>query len=270
MYTREIDFFLNSFQQFLPFTFESALSTKVSNCWRTLASHSNPSLRSTCTSTSWCAWTPRGKKEGKRICVQQPPDLAVSRNSSAINDNRFKYQFSACIELRGECTPRGYGIPSIFRSSSFWGGIYQRCQASGQKGFVDKKDARAKLEIRCFWLRCGRKSIGWMMDLIGFDIWNFSTNLESVHLERKCWRFFLLDRTIRGEVVKNFPLRFLWNSLFYQEKESTLQRRRFQVLSLSSYFILVSIFLFVPKLFHISSISPLEIIFDKRRITTAS
>lgn len=159
MYTREIDFFLNSFQQFLPFTFESALSTKVSNCWRTLASHSNPSLRSTCTSTSWCAWTPRGKKEGKRICVQQPPDLAVSRNSSAINDNRFKYQFSACIELRGECTPRGYGIPSIFRSSSFWGGIYQRCQASGQKGFVDKNDARAKLEIRCFWLRCGRKSI---------------------------------------------------------------------------------------------------------------
>lgn len=202
----------------------------------------------TCTSTSWCAWTPRGKKEGKRICVQQPPDLAVSRNSSAINDNRFKYQFSACIELRGECTPRGYGIPSIFRSSSFWGGIYQRCQASGQKGFVDKKDARAKLEIRCFWLRCGRKSIGWMMDLIGFDIWNFSTNLESVHLERRCWRFFLLDRTIRGEVVKNFPLRFLWNSLFYQEKESTLQRRRFQVLSLSSYFILVSIFLFVPKI----------------------
>lgn len=246
MYTREIDFFLNSFQQFLPFTFESALSTKVSNCWRTLASHSNPSLRSTCTSTSWCAWTPRGKKEGKRICVQQPPDLAVSRNSSAINDNRFKYQFSACIELRGECTPRGYGIPSIFRSSSFWGGIYQRCQASGQKGFVDKKDARAKLEIRCFWLRCGRKSI--VDD--GFDrIWYLEFfNKSWICASRKKMLKILFAWTIRGEIVKNFPLRFLWNSLFYQEKESTLQRRRFQVLSLSSYFILVSIFLFVPKI----------------------
>lgn len=218
MYTREIDFFLNSFQQFLPFTFESALSTKVSNCWRTLASHSNPSLRSTCTSTSWCAWTPRGKKEGKRICVQQPSDLAVSRNSSAINDNRFKYQFSACIELRGECTPRGYGIPSIFRSSSFWGGIYQRCQASGQKGFVDKKDARAKLEIRCFWLRCGRKSIGWMMDLIGFDIWNFSTNLESVHLERRCWRFFLLERS--EERLWKIFLFDSFEILFFTKKKS--------------------------------------------------
>lgn len=107
----------------------------LSNCWRTLASHSSPSLRSTCTSTSWCAWTPRGKKEGKRICVQQPPDLAVSRNSSAINDNRFKYQFSACIELRGECTPRGYGIPSIFRSSSsFWEGEEFINGVCGQEG----------------------------------------------------------------------------------------------------------------------------------------
>lgn len=132
------DWFLNSFQQFLPFTFESALS-KVSNCWRMLASHSNPSLRSTCTSTSWCAWTPRGKKEGKRICVQQPPDLAVSRNSSAINDNRFKYQFSACIELRGECTPRGYGIPSIFRSSSFWGGNLSTVSSLGTKRIRGQK-----------------------------------------------------------------------------------------------------------------------------------
>lgn len=106
----------------------------------------------------------------------------------------------------------------------------------------------------------------------GFDrIWYLEFfNKSWICASRKKMLKILFAWTIRGEIVKNFPLRFLWNSLFYQEKESTLQRRRFQVLSLSSYFILVSIFLFVPKLFHISSISPLEIIFDKRRITTAS
>lgn len=239
-----------------------------------LASHSNPSLRSTCTSTSWCAWTPRGKKEGKRICVQQPPDLAVSRNSSAINDNRFKYQFSACIELRGECTPRGYGIPSIFRSSSFWGGIYQRCQASGQKGFVDKKDARAKLEIRCFWLRCGRKSI---VDDEFHRIWYleflYGTNLESVHLEsvedcfrlierseERLWKIFLFD---------SFEILFFTKKKSQRCKDVDFKCYLFQVTSYSRYFILQFFFLF-QKLFHISSISPLEIIFDKRRITTAS
>lgn len=55
----------------------------------------------------------------------------------------------------------------------------------------DKKDSWTKRTLVPSWKFDAsdyvvEENLSWMMDLIGFDIWNFSTNLESVHLERRC------------------------------------------------------------------------------------
>lgn len=150
------------FEQLLPFTFPFPSLSEISKCPCPLGPiatqhvHEHQLVRLN---------TNRGKKKGKGSVYSHP----ISRNSSAINDNRFKYQFSACIELRGEASARPEVSPRSFDHHPPFGGNLSTASRNAIRGQEGGRSCQPPIYACRFWLRCGRESIGGV-ERIGFEL----------------------------------------------------------------------------------------------------